>query len=282
MKAKSLRRVTAVNLATSVNADYLPYLIAMCSSLARSRDASTGLNLYVLHAGLSEACRGSVADVSSGVNVQWVRVDQDLDGLLPSSLDPASLTPHYYRCLAPYAIPATDRIIYLDADTVVCSDLGPLARISLRGAVALGAHDLLETCGVAVSACDAVGLDAAAPYYNTGVLVIDVREWVRRDIGREAVYRAARSGQPFLGAGRWPQYDQYELNISLNGVWGELPDGWNHYAFYPASNPKIVHFLGMAKPGFPHCRPEFAGLFDAALKGTPWAGWRPRVFGRGT
>lgn len=82
----------------------------------------------------------------------------------------------YARLFLPVLLPATvERVVYLDSDTLVTGSLAPLASLDLKGkAFAIG-YDCL---GAAYK--QLVGLKPSDPYYNSGVLVMDLREWRRR------------------------------------------------------------------------------------------------------
>jgi len=59
--------------------------------------------------------------------------------------DPLILTPHYFRCLLPRIYPGSvDRVVYLDADTLVLDDLVPLWRWPLGGRPVAAAGDLMS------------------------------------------------------------------------------------------------------------------------------------------
>ena len=68
-----------------------------------------------------------------------------------------------------------DRIVYLDGDTLVVSSLRPLCELDLTEKPFAIGYDCL--CNKYKKM---IGLSPNAPYFNSGVLVMDVAEWQRR------------------------------------------------------------------------------------------------------
>ena len=82
----------------------------------------------------------------------------------------------YSRLFLPDLVGAEfDRIVYLDGDTLVVSSLWPLCELDLSGKPFGIGYDCV---------CNRykklIGLKADAPYFNSGVLLMDVAEWRRR------------------------------------------------------------------------------------------------------
>lgn len=266
-----------IRVATATDRRYLPYAAAMARSLAVHRDPATSrVELTVLCTGVSAGDRRKLESVADGVTVRWFSIDADQYrrwGLTP---DPQVLAPQYFRCqLARVYPPDTDRVIYIDADTLVLTDLTPLWRWPLAGAPVAAAGDLMSVIKDAISHWQELGLDGDAPYFNSGVMVIDLDRWRREKIGDRVLHRCQLDRHRLLIRDRWPQYDQYGFNVVLQHRWTRLPERWNHFPERPCADPGIVHFLGDTKPGAPRTRPEFTRLFHEFVDATPWAGWRP-------
>src|SRR4051794_885164 len=178
--------------------------------------------VYVLDNGLSES--------------SWVRVARAVDRLgrgdelrrIPISPERvADLPGHsritvstYLRFLIPEVVlPGTLCALYLDTDVLVRRDLSPLFQIDLGDAPLGAVRDL----SIGTTANPRSGLAdrvAARPYFNNGVLLIDVRAWTTRRIGERALelLEADDSGFPFM--------DQGALNL-IADTWQELDGTWN-------------------------------------------------------
>jgi lipopolysaccharide biosynthesis glycosyltransferase len=72
------------------------------------------------------------------------------------------------------------RAVYLDSDVLVQADLSPLFTLGLDGAAVAGVRDLMITTTDHPSS-GVRERDRSRPYFNAGVLVIDLGTW--RDSG---------------------------------------------------------------------------------------------------
>ena len=162
-----------------------------------------------------------------------------------------------------------ERILFLDADVLVLDDLATLWEIDLGGRV-LGA-----TRDAAIPFCSSPrgvkrlrewGIPKDAPYFNAGVMLIDLGRWRERNARQRAV-EYLRSVRPidFL--------HQEALNAALWRDWLQLDGRWNLLASLagrsyeqPKSDrwktPGIVHFAGHMKPW----RAPIGGPFDARYR----------------
>ena len=188
-----------------------------------------------------------------------------LDEGTPSFSKLQGFTPHYHRLLIPEVLPVDiDRYIYLDCDIVVRRDITALWNVELKRAIIGAAIDYLPTIAKGISNYKALGLQGEDSYFNSGVLVVDRRAWLRANVTSDVI-AATRANENHLRAlSKFPQYDQYGLNLVLRSRWRKLEPGWNHgseLAF--DSSVSIVHFNGHGKPWSPTCTAEYRDEFFA-------------------
>ncbi|MGV8831468.1 MAG: glycosyltransferase family 8 protein [Devosia sp.] len=143
--------------------------------------------------------------------------------------------------------PEVTRLVYLDCDMMVRDRIERLIEIDLdgraiaavrdtSGAFITGGRDLLSNRDL---------FDAADPYFNAGMIVIDVAKW-----------RAARileTLEQALSDGVMARiyYDQDFLNLVFKGQWLELPWRWNLIdarSVHEGLDPAICHYTGETKP----------------------------------
>lgn len=140
----------------------------------------------------------------------------------------------WYRILLPELLPGSDRVLYLDADTLVLDDLAPLAELDLGDAPVAAVTNVFEVWrGTAHT--DRLGLDRAG-YFNSGVLLLNLRE-LRRSGAMDDLRRVvAERGDDLL----WP--DQDALNLVLGARRLELHPRWNAMnALWTLDNADEVH-----------------------------------------
>jgi Glycosyl transferase family 8 len=183
-------------------------------------------------------------------------------------LDPGRTDVVYLRLALPAAFAGQyRRLLYLDADVFVQGgDFSALLGVDL-GAHVLGAvRDNIQwrTSGRRPEQFRRLGY-AAAPYFNAGVLLIDV-----------AAFNDAGLMQRCVALGRTHRdqmirHDQNLLNGTLRGDWAELSPVWNwQYTwasrlFEAMADAHVVHFIGPKKP-WTHERGELPLRFRRAYR----------------
>ena len=193
----------------------------------------------------------------------------------------------YGRLFAVDLLSGVDRAVYLDADLLVRADLTPLFELDLRGHVLAAAQSVIVPHVAAPIAglrnWRALGMDPTTPYFNSGVMAIDVPGWIDRDVTDEAIRFVFDHPEDIELA------DQDALNGVLNGDFLRLDLRWNQelalrqpkhlgYAVFDAdevdaaiAQPAIVHFTGATKPWLAHCNDPEAPAWRAVLARTAFA-----------
>ncbi|MGA3266054.1 MAG: glycosyltransferase family 8 protein [Verrucomicrobiota bacterium] len=155
----------------------------------------------------------------------------------------------YYRLMVPKALDV-ERFLYVDADTLCdvdlselnTSDLGPAPAGLVPEAPLAGAADRV----VAVR----LGNSPAEPYFNSGVILVNVAEWRRQRVTERAMEYLAK---------HHPHYwDQSALNVVLHGSAIQLDERFNCIANMRKNWPflkqpygkinRLVHFVDYPKP----------------------------------
>lgn len=185
---------------------------------------------------------------SAGIRICRIRTGDLFQGL---RLDPGATPDVYLRLALPAALgPDYDRILYLDADLFVQGgDFEALLGLDLGGR-ALGAvrdNTQWRTPKRHPAQFRQLGLPAA-PYFNAGVLLMDVEVYNASDLLGQCLQLGRRE------AGRMIRHDQNLYNAVLRGDWAEISPVWNwQYTwasrfFEAMQEAHIVHFIGSRKP----------------------------------
>lgn len=174
---------------------------------------------------------------------------------------------NYLRLFLDELLAGFDRAVYLDSDISPLTDVSPLFAMEPRTAPIIAAHDLHTM----VDATYRERLNISGPYFNSGVLVLDLK--------------AIRAERIFAQALRWgldnPEnclmVDQDALNAVLDGRWQTLDWRWNATNYLSGVMPKepfIRHFAGnkpwtQKKVGVER---RFVEEWRADLAESPWPG----------
>lgn len=272
-----------MHLACASNAAYLPHIAALMESLAASNDPAE-LQLHLLH-------DDSVSDaLKLRLRRSAERLGLSLNLLRPTATQLAALPPAgrypeliWYRILLPELLPSQERVLYLDADTLVLQDLQALWRTDLGEALlaAVAQHRDMDGAGRLTG----LGIAPEAPYFNSGVLLMDLARMRREGFSQ----RLIDIGRNHAAMFNYPDQDAY--NVACGVRWRELHPKWNSFASVFLStrhggsageqdlryeealiSPAILHFEGsiFAKPWNYRCVHPYRHLYRAYRARSDW------------
>jgi lipopolysaccharide biosynthesis glycosyltransferase len=171
----------------------------------------------------------------------------------------------YLRLLAPRMLPGISEFLYLDADLLIRSSVQPLFHMLKENvpAAAVREYYFYDILGSKLQE-RSPELPKAAPYFNSGVIQVNVEAWRDRKVSERAIDYLDFYG-PAVSHG-----DQDALNVVLVGELKELDLTWNvqlgAFEYFDRvgwpneretlrvrkdellREPKIVHFIGRSKP----------------------------------
>lgn len=237
-----------MNILVTVDERYISPLKTMLTSL--KRHATTPVKVWLIHRQLSAdilAALASFITTQLGFEFQAIQADAESLGDVPVTDQYPVET--YYRLLCGEILPkAVHRVLYLDPDTLILNALDDLWRLPLTGKTfAAVAHQGDQ------NSRERLGL--TQPYFNTGVLLIDL-DRLRQLVDIQAInqFVAAHDALPLV--------DQ----DVLNGLYGdqvvEVDDRlWNldvpNFLQYEAAgitedwvkvHTKVLHYQRQPKP----------------------------------
>jgi lipopolysaccharide biosynthesis glycosyltransferase len=153
---------------------------------------------------------------------------------------------YYARIGMPSLLADVDRVIYLDSDTLVLGDLSQLWDMDCNNSTAMVCRDrkILRLSEDSPWPLDPG--EAGLPYFNSGVMLVNLEMWRTEDIQRQCLDLIAKPAGPY----RW--WDQTILNHVLRGKVEFLPGEWNWQSGeIPASSdpsPRVLHYTTGLKP----------------------------------
>jgi lipopolysaccharide biosynthesis glycosyltransferase len=278
--------------AAAADGAYALPLAVMLRSAAAHLAPEWRLVAYVVDDGLASRDRERVAAaLGARGTVNWLPAHWPATTALPT-WGGMPLTTYQKLTLAEWLPAGLERAIWLDCDVLVLADLGRLWREPTGDAVALAVQDrLVPTLAsrFGVAARDELGLGDDAPYFNAGVMLVDLGRWRRDGVAARSFDYLERHRR------RVTFWDQEALNFALAGRWRPLDRRWNVnptlVRLFDAPGRRddeawIVHFSGRLKPwrvgGLgPHQQRFFVHLDETAWRGErPRASWSARLVAR--
>ncbi len=248
-------------------------LAAALLSLAEANQRWWPLEIHILAFGISAATRRKVSRSlpEGAAQLRWISVEERQFDALWTQDHISKAT--YARLLIPALFPGSvTKVLYLDSDTLVLSDLAPLWDTNLGnaavGAVLDGLDAQIKAGDLAVTAIPKVD-----NYFNAGVLLINLPRWRESRVSERALrYLEQNPKSPFS--------DQDALNVACNGAWKKLDSRWNFIDHYekidlrclpPERRPGIVHFATWRKPWNARALNANSAFFDSFRKRTKFA-----------
>ena len=249
---------TTLNVACGVDDSFVDPLLIMITSLLENNHKSR-IKFHIFSALISDANVRRIEYLIFGYDMDfqfYPLKKEDFDGFPTSGRISCAA---YYRILMPDLIDSSvSRFLYLDADIIVNRDLQELFETDLNHMV-LGAVDDLVT--IDSNMHHYLNLPEENAYFNSGVLLIDVRKWKDGNFGERVM--------SFISANYelCKFHDQDALNALLFKDRFSLPPKYNQQIGFfllrksdilkvfnfkaiadAKKNPVIIHFNGLEKP----------------------------------
>ncbi|PRY52362.1 lipopolysaccharide biosynthesis glycosyltransferase [Arcticibacter pallidicorallinus] len=267
----------AINIVTVCDNHYAVMLAALLKSIEVNRVGAEQIFLYIVDDGLKANSKRKISDSVSGnvFKLTWLSLDDVISDKSRLPLDNSTFPLNVYiRLFIPHFVPESlERVLYLDVDMIVETDIAKLWEVDMQGKVIAGVVDRSETVSSkwgGITNYEELGLRPETKYFNSGLLLIDPIKWREEDLTNR-ILSCVNENSQYAG---FP--DQYGLNVVLADQWLELDRRWNSYATSDDSDPYVIHFIGV-KPIYISydLNSGFKNRFFHYLSLTPWSGFKP-------
>jgi lipopolysaccharide biosynthesis glycosyltransferase len=261
---------SVIHIAIYLDEGYAVPATVLVRSMLDNLGPSTAVHLHVLGLGLRDTTKRTMAASwpADRVVVHWVDVDwRHYEGVyLPTGYLSSAA---YARLLIDRYLPAdVEKVLTIDSDGIVLGDIAELWRLAPRRSCLMAVRDsFVRTLSDDTSEFIQRGCNMPdAPYFNSGLMLIDTRRWRDLGVAQRCFELASRHpGKAVIG-------DNSLLNAVLAGDWEPLPLRWNcntrHLAIH--SYPSIRgHVHAPLRWPTPCGIRAFSILFPAASLGMP-------------
>lgn len=287
-----VREEAPLILATAANDAFAIGVAVMLYSALVNLEKGRSVRAYILSDGISPGSKrrieAAVARTRRDAVLEWI--EADLGELATLALSDWFKSTSYLRLRLPELLPQdVERLIYLDSDMVVEGDLVELWRAPFDGHLALAVQnfDPPQLGGVLPVPARELSLAAELPYYNSGLMVMNLPRW-RDERLLERVTELSRRFAPHIVTA-----DQDGINLAIGGDWGALDPLWNvqlltvnAYGFASGApenelkearerlktEARIFHYTGAKKPWHHMYRRPAGERFLHYLGRTGWLG----------
>ena len=268
-------------IAFGIDAGFPMPLAVSLRSVLEKWNKDLPLEIFVLHAKLPAKTREKVVaslPTTAKAKLQWINVDLDKVAGLPAGGHYSSAS--YFRLLVPELLPAEiGAALYLDADTVALTDLSALFALYEDKFAAQACLDTLGSIGnpaLKLTSPESLGLRHNSPYYNTGVLLMNLKRWRKEKFGTKILEFGRKNPNTLTFA------SHLVTNLCISAEIGKLPSEWNAQTGKPKTagistlpqdlnRAKILHYSSEVKPwSSGRALPE-AAAFKEIVARTEWA-----------
>jgi len=246
-----------LSIALAADTNFFPGLHLAMASILRHTSADK-IHFHVLDGGLSHGDRAKIEELvvaeKGKAALEFHTVDTSL---FKGFHQMYGNTLTYARLLLPNILPGLDEVIYCDSDAYYGADLSELGAIPLDGKSAAVVRDpLVKTLGNDCTWLPRSSREHDAPYFNAGVMKINLCYWRERGISGKAMEMAG------IDPHKYQYWDQSILNLVLLNTTQWVPAKFNYIVFPEGSidsgseecEGKNLHYISTAKPWNRHSR----------------------------
>jgi lipopolysaccharide biosynthesis glycosyltransferase len=263
--------ILPIHLAIAFDVNYLhPFSALLCSILENNKPGQ--IHIHTIATAISDLEIKALKEYveKNGACILFYQIDESI--VKRFVLTDKWTHAVYYRLLFPLLVnESVERLLYLDCDTIVLKDLNGFYQLDLAQYPVAAVYDNY------VKKQALLGITEEGHYFNSGVMLIDVKKWREKKISELAMeYLLAHSE-------RIKFVDQCALNAVLQSNWKRIDSRFNlMYSYVPSALSKqqlaiflndivVVHFT-LQRPWNMLCKNRLGFLYFYYLKKSLFGG----------
>jgi len=212
--ANPSREVIPIFLASDEN--FAPYLAVTIASICEN--TASFCRFHVLDGGIVEDSRRKIQLLSTQYEncaIEFIGVESNAH-FAGFKIDAAHSVAMYYRFLIADIASQYDKVIYLDCDLLVMLDIAELYHEPMNGFPIGAVEDRMNTYRNYVAHVgeylQKIGLNQEHMYFNSGVLLLDLKLWREMNVGKSLLNIAMNRSDQF----QYPDQDVLNIYCSTN------------------------------------------------------------------
>ena len=254
-------------IACSSSAEYAPYLSVFLQSIKENASAKNTYDIIVFESSWTDALRKKITDFFNSDNFS-VRFVNPMDIIQQYNLKfPAHYALEcYVRLCSPIILKNFDKLIFTDVDLVFQKDPALLYETDLTGYPLAACQDLVY--GAMLNTDEKLRnyekeflmLEKPYEYFNTGVMVLNVKEFLKNDYSGELLELVSKITFKILEQDGLNRYFQNNIKY-IDTAWNyavpikrylkileNMPKNSKVIYEKDRQNPGIIHWAGAGKP----------------------------------
>lgn len=252
----SVQAREVINIAFTIDNNYAVPVLLTVNSILENNDSNSDYRFFIVETNLTEKNKQKIYDFVNkrGYKVEFINVNTNFFDKGISFYDEKQWQGRINniaisRILLPKILPQNiDKVLYLDADILVLRDLIDLWNQDITNYYA----GMVVDC--ALPKYDFV--DFGDKYYNSGVILIDLKKWREAQITEKMLRYIESNFKRFIPCDDKESFfnfaDQDLINVVLSGKIKEMPKYFNAFGHYWIKTNEekvyIIHYIGENKP----------------------------------
>ena len=242
---------TEIPIFFSTDDNYIPCLSVAIHSLEENASMENNYRIIILHTGMNLKGKAEIKKFETdNVKISFQNISHITTKLtkdLALRLRDYYSETIYYRMFIPSMFPEYEKAIYLDADIILQDDVANLYNLDLGGNLIAGVTDQVINSVPEFKVYSKVGLGIEPEkYFNSGVLVMNLREMRKAKIEEKFLYRLLNYNLDTAAP------DQDYLNTLCKDRVLYLPETWNKMPDFgervDANEIHLIHYNMYRKP----------------------------------
>ncbi len=231
-----------IHVLTNADERFSPGLLVMAASALVALPADEKITFHILDGGIAprtlNRLKRTCTRLHDGCTVKNYPINEEEFRHMP--LGPGGSRMNYAR-LRVGSLLDVAKVLYLDSDILVLKNLSEIWRADMGGNVGLACADFISQLGMDCP-WPLAEEEKAFPYFNSGLMVLDLAKWRALGVEEAILKLAGESGSAYK------LHDQTLLNYVLRGKVGIIDPTWNWVQPKVSDGPKLMaanlHFTG--------------------------------------
>ena len=256
----------------SCSDEYVPYLLTCLYSLKEHSSTAHNYDIIICENSITKSNKSMVKKHTEqeNISVRFLTID---DSSFPDGLDDLYKGRHYskesfFRIYLPRLLPAYDKVLYLDADIIILSDVYDLYDTNLDGNTIGACKDAIvnaianQTPKIKKYFINDLGLKNHKNYFQAGVMLFDCRQFRKNDceskllsimktvkvqFADQCILNALFEGDVKFMDLSW-NYENENIAHGPMNLINDMDESMLKQYFAARENPKIIHYIGGEKP----------------------------------
>ena len=265
----SYEKQEQINICLATDDNYIPHCAATILSIIKNATSNSYLNFFILNKGLLEENIQKIRTIANTQNskVIFKQVNNADFKNCPVPKHMHFSIETYFRIKIASLFPAIDKMLYIDCDTIILSDIKTLWETDIKE------HCVAVCKDLNIQFSHLTPLIGEHIYFNAGIMLINCKKWREENIEEKCFDFINKHSDYII----W--VDQDVLNCVLLKKLRFFSETWN-FQYHPAYDTlsylykdkelNLIHYISKNKPWKTNVKCKYAKYYYKYAFKTPW------------